>query len=105
MRALLQATEADVLIAGHTHAPAMVRDVGGGLLLNPGALLREGGRGAPAPVRYDWRRRTFVEDERAHPGTFGVLELPDKHFTLHLASDGGELPVPTVQTGVVEHWQ
>jgi putative phosphoesterase len=105
VRRLMQATEADVLVCGHTHAAAMVVDVGGGLIINPGALLREAGRGAPPAVRYDQRRRTFVEDERALRGTFGILELPDKTFTLHLATDGSELPVPTAKTGVVGGWR
>ena len=106
VRGLLEATLADVLIAGHTHAASVVRDVGGGLLVNPGALLREPGvGGGPAPVRFDNRRRAFVEDANAQRGTFGVLDLPDKTFTLHLAADGSELPVPVVTTGVIDRWQ
>jgi hypothetical protein len=101
---LLRATEADVLVCGHTHAAAMVVDVGGGMIVNPGALLREADGGAPGPVRFDQRRRTFVEDPAAQRGTFGILDLPSRAFTLHRAADGGELPVPTAKTGVVGQW-
>jgi predicted phosphodiesterase len=104
VRAWLTATEADVLVTGHTHAAVVVRDAGGGMIVNPGALLREG-HGAPAPVRFDTRRHSFVEDASAVRGTFGILDLPSKEFTLHLAADGTPLPVPIVRTGTVEHWQ
>jgi putative phosphoesterase len=106
VRSLLETTESDVLIAGHTHAAVVVKDVGGGMIINPGTLLREpaGGTG-PVPVIYHSRRRTFVEDGNAPRGTFGVLELPDKGFTLHLAADGSEIPVPVVKTGVVDRWR
>ena len=103
---LLEATEADVLICGHTHAAAVVLDVGGGMIVNPGALLREPARSNdPAAVRFDRQRWTFVEDRRAQRGTFGILDLPDKRFTLHLAADGSEVPVPVVKTGIVDRWR
>jgi putative phosphoesterase len=104
-QSLLAATQADVLVCGHTHAAAVVVDKGGGMIINPGALLREPAGHAPSPVRFDKQRRTFVEDGRAPRGTFGVLELPDRRFTLHLAADGSELPVPVVKTGVVDRWR
>jgi len=102
---LLAATEADVLIVGHTHAAALIVDVGGGMIVNPGALLREPAeKASPAPVLYHQRRRKFIEDAAAPRGTFGVLDLPSKTFTLHLAKDGSEIPVPTARTGVVDGW-
>lgn len=104
VRALLAATGADVLVAGHTHAAFVVADTGGGMIVNPGALLREPAAGAPMPVRFHPRRRVFVEDAQAPRGTFGVLDLPSKRFTLHLAADGSELPIPIVKTGVVGRW-
>ncbi|MBN2576966.1 MAG: metallophosphoesterase family protein [Deltaproteobacteria bacterium] len=106
VRGLLEGTEADVLICGHSHAAAVVLDLGGGMIVNPGALLREPARSHdPAAVRFDRLRRTFVADARAQRGTFGVLDLPDKTFTLHLAGDGSELPVPVVKTGIVDRWR
>jgi putative phosphoesterase len=106
VRELLAATEADVLVCGHTHAAAVVQDVGGGLIVNPGALLREPVRANdPVPVRLDRRHRAFVEDVNAQRGTFGVLDLPDKNFTLHLAADGSEQPVPVIKTGIVDRWR
>ena len=73
-------------------------------VVNPGALLRQPGSSAPMPVRFHPRRRVFVEDAQAPRGTFGVLDLPSKRFTLHLAADGSELPIPVVKTGVVGRW-
>jgi predicted phosphodiesterase len=103
-RHLLDATLADVLISGHTHAAAAVQDTSGRLILNPGALLREPATAEPRPVRFDRRRRTFVEDARGPRGTFLVLTLPDKTCTLHSVEDGHELPLPLVRTGIVEFW-
>jgi predicted phosphodiesterase len=103
-RHLLATTGADVLITGHTHAAAAVRDVGGGLLVNPGALLREPAGADPRPVRFDRRLRKFFEDTHTPRGTFGVLTLPDRTITLHSVTDGSELPMPVVRTGMVEYW-
>jgi hypothetical protein len=105
VRRLLDATSADVLVCGHTHAAAVVLDAGGGMIVNPGALLRDPAGSAPGPMRFDKQRRTFVEDARAPRGTFGVLALPDRTFTLHLAADGSEVPIPVVKTGVVDRWR
>ena len=98
----LAATDADVLVVGHTHAAAAVTDVGGGMIVNPGALLRDGSGSGPAPLVYDPKKRAFVESPAAPRGTFGILELPSKRFTVHLASDGGEIPCPRVTTGVTD---
>jgi predicted phosphodiesterase len=104
-RALLDGTGADVLVVGHTHAAFVVQDTGGGMIINPGALLREPAAAAPAAVRFHPRRRAFVEDAQAPRGTFGVLDLPSRTFTLHRAADGTELPIPVVNMGVVGHWR
>lgn len=89
---LLQEAQADVLLVGHTHVPLVAIGRSGGLLANPGALLRD-----PASS-LDW------DDEAVDPetgqiirapapggGTFGVLVLPAKRFTVHRAGDGGEV--------------
>ena len=103
VRRWLAAVGADVLIVGHSHAPFVLSDVGGGLIVNPGALLRERASGAiPAPVIFDPQKGTFVQAQAAPRGTFGILELPSKRFTVHLASDGSEVPVPVVKTGVTD---
>lgn len=104
VRALLAATGADLLICGHAHAPFQVVDVAGGMIVNPGLLMREPGRRAPPKVRLHPRRLEFVEDPAA-PSTFAVLDLPSKRITLHDAHDGSELPLPTVRTGVVGQWR
>ena len=101
VRRWLAAVGADVLIVGHSHAPFVLSDVGGGLIVNPGALLRDrAGGDVPAPVIFDPQKGTFVQAQAAPRGTFGILELPTKHFTVHLASDGSEVPVPVVKTGI-----
>jgi putative phosphoesterase len=69
---LLDTAEADVLVVGHTHVP-MVVDVGErGLIVNPGALLRDPGPGANVPT----------------PGTFGVLDTEAMQFRIYQAFDG-----------------
>ena len=103
VRRWLAAVGADVLIVGHSHAPFVLSDVGGGLIVNPGALLRDrAGDAVPAPVIFDPQKGTFVQAQAAPRGTFGILELPAKHFTVHLASDGSEVPVPVVKTGITD---
>jgi putative phosphoesterase len=101
VRRWLAAVGADMLIVGHSHAPFVLSDVGGGLIVNPGALLRDrAGGDVPAPVVFDPQKGTFVQAQAAPRGTFGILELPSKRFTVHLASDGSDVPVPVVKTGI-----
>jgi predicted phosphodiesterase len=63
----LRAANADVVVVGHTHR-AMELRLGDRLVLNTGALLRDPSDG--------WER------ELPTPGTFGVLELPVKAWTV-----------------------
>ena len=64
----LREADADVLIVGHTHVPFALSVVGGGMIANPGALLREpiGGGTFKIPA----------------PGTIGVLEVPARKFEI-----------------------
>lgn len=96
----LAEARADVLVVGHTHAAFVLRGLGGGLVVNPGALCR-------GPVESGSRAASHGSDERADAsgpapagGTFGVLELPEGRFTLHRASDGEEEEVVVVSAGV-----
>lgn len=73
---LLDRAEADVLIVGHTHEPFARRLKSGRVVANPGALLRD-----PAT-----RDEGFPS-----PGTFAMLELPSKRFTVYRAADGNEV--------------
>lgn len=73
---LTGANHADVLVVGHTHRPFLARAPGGGLVVSPGALLRDAKPGV------------FV----ATPGVFGVLELPSRAFRVHAAYDGAPVP-------------
>ena len=92
----LDETAADVLVVGHTHMPFRIA-VGERLVVNPGALLREPGpRMAGRPILFDAAARRFVPGPGPAGGTFGVLELPSKRFTVHRASDGSEAPMLTL---------
>lgn len=95
----LEEARADVLIVGHTHLAFESRLPGGGMLVNPGALVRD-----------DWApdvdRRSFYHPEAgeitaSHPagGTFGVLELPERRFTVHRVLDGAEVEIPRLALG------
>ena len=68
-----KAAEADVLAVGHTHR-AMALRLGDQLVLNPGALLRDPADG--------WERQLPT------PGTFGVLDLPARKWTVFRARTG-----------------
>jgi len=69
---LLDAAACDVLIVGHTHLAFERRVVDGRMICNPGALLRDPAEPLDVPAR----------------GTFGVLELPSKTFTVRSAKTG-----------------
>jgi putative phosphoesterase len=79
---VLRAAEADVVVVGHTHR-AMELRLGDRLVLNPGALLRDPADG--------WER------ELPTAGTFGVLELPARKWTVIRARTGR--PVEIVRAG------
>jgi putative phosphoesterase len=79
--AALDATGADVLVLGHTHE-VRASWVGDRLVANPGttytgglSFRREGGLYVP-------------DEETASGGTFGVLELPERVFSVYRAADG-----------------
>ncbi len=74
--AILRFSSADVLVVGHTHAP-MHLVLPEGAIVNPGSILRQPPSTEAIPAT----------------GTFGVLELPSRRFTVHRASDGAEVPV------------
>lgn len=96
VRRMLAAVEADILIVGHTHQAFVLRAAGGGLILNPGALLRDPSEPGLTTHVYEPLSQTFVERPFSG-GTFGMLELPSQRFTLHRASDGTEVEVPRIK--------
>jgi hypothetical protein len=99
-RRWLETTESEVLIVGHTHAPGVIEDIGGGMIINPGALAREG---IHLPlVTFDSSDGAAEGKKTAPRGTFGVLDLPEKRFTVHMAADGTEVRLATAKTGVVD---
>jgi putative phosphoesterase len=77
--AILAAADADVLVVGHTHVP-MNLAAPQGSIVNPGSILRQ----PPSTERIP------------ASGTFGVLELPLRRFTVHRASDGAEITPATL---------
>lgn len=92
-RRWLAEADADVLVVGHTHIPFTIRAAGGGLIVNPGALLRDPAEGAQVGARrFDPQTGNFVPVD-LEGGTFGVLDLPTKAFTVHRAKDGSEVEI------------
>lgn len=90
---LLDRAEADVLIVGHTHLP-FARFVGGRLICNPGALLRDPAHPMGGGMFFDRASdKFFVPPPAPEGGTFGVLELPSLVFTVHRARDGAEVQI------------
>ena len=77
-RAHLHEAAAEVLLVGHTHIAFALDVEGSGLIANPAALLRSPAGGAENPPA---------------TGTFGVLELPTRRFTVHRAADGAEVEI------------
>jgi putative phosphoesterase len=90
----LAEANADVLLVGHTHVPFALRVAGGGLIANPGALLRDPAhQPEPDATFYDPTTGKFAPAPPIDGGTFGVLRLPEKTFTVHRAADGREVDV------------
>ena len=92
VRAALEQADADVLIVGHTHGACALTTKKGGLIVNPGALLRHQGDSSQlseAVARTS--AASGVPASAIQGGTFGILELPSERFTLHRASDGRAL--------------
>jgi predicted phosphodiesterase len=106
-RRWLEQAEADVLLVGHTHRAFAMETPSGAIIANPGALLRD-----PADdfreraMIYDPDARKFVAEEALPtPGTFGILELPAKRFTVHRARDGAEVEIARVSLGFTRSWK
>lgn len=85
----LNRSGADVLFAGHTHIPMKLCTLGGKMVINTGSLL------------LNMQTSLMGVREIRRCGTFGVLPLPDKTFSLHKAS-GVEVPIETRTLGVVD---
>ena len=93
LRRIMKKAGADVLIVGHTHLRFRLEVPGGGIVVNPGALLRAPAHPMDDAMLYDPVAGKFVQAPAPGGGTFGVLELPSRTFTVHRASDGEELPL------------
>lgn len=100
-RRWLEQAGADVLIVGHTHLAFAMRTLDGGMIANPGALLRDAANAlAGHAMLFDRNTGKFVPAPAPGGGTFGVLDLPSREFTVHRASDGEELDIPRPTLGV-----
>lgn len=97
----LRESQADVLIVGHTHLPFTLTTRGGGLIANPGALLRSDSEPS-ATLVFDVECGMYTLAPAAAGGTFGVLELPARRFTVYRAADGVEVEVPRLTVGVTD---
>lgn len=95
----LREAAADVLLVGHTHLPFVLQSLAGGVIANPGALGRTVPEDRVSAMILDPVAGTFASAPPPGGGTFGVLELPAKRFTVHRASDGAQVEVPRATTG------
>ena len=84
---MLAEADADVLLVGHTHLPFRMDAAGGGIVCNPGALLRDPIQKLGALPVFNPKTGAFESDELPAGGTFGILELPSRRFTIHRAAD------------------
>jgi hypothetical protein len=57
----------------------------------------------PKWITFDSPGGAALGKKTAPRGTFGVLDLPEKRFTVHMAADGTELRLATAKTGVVDN--
>lgn len=80
-RLMLQRAEADVLLVGHTHRRFVWHFPGGGMIVNPGALLAD-------PVH-------AVGPEPG--GHFGIFDSVGRTFTVYRALDGQPVECPAIQ--------
>jgi putative phosphoesterase len=74
----LHQAAADIVLVGHTHIAFALDVEGVGVIANPAALLRDPADGAENPPA---------------TGTFGILELPSRRFSVHRANDGEEAEI------------
>jgi hypothetical protein len=91
-----------VFLVGHTHQPFAMTTPRGGLIANPGALLRSEPNTSALGLAYDIERKAYVLAPTASSGTFGVLELPSKDFNTFRAADGVEVEIPRLAMGVTD---
>ena len=91
---LLDKAEADVLVVGHTHRAWRLEISGGRCVVNPGALLRNPKETVDdVALVLDPATWKFEPGPPPTRGTFGVLELPSRVFTVHRAADGAEVEI------------
>ena len=101
-RALREA-DADILHVGHIHLASALTLPGGGMVVNPGCLGREGEDTGVRPWLLSRETGRFAPVPESPRGTFGVLSLPDRDFKVYRASDGAEVEILRRRLGVVDH--
>lgn len=102
MERWLHESQAEVLLVGHTHQPFTMTNLRGGLIANPGALLRSDPSSAALGLTYDVEHKAYVLAPPPPGGTFGVLDLPSRDFKVYRAADGGELEIPRFAIDVTD---
>ncbi len=76
---MLDRVDVDILIVGHTHQAFEITLAQGRRILNPGSSLTDG-TGVPGHLVREC-------------GTFGILELPSRRWTVHRVDDGREVDI------------
>lgn len=89
----LDEANADVLVVGHTHIPFCIDVVSRGLVVNPGALLRDSAEPMSDAWLLDPATGKFERAPAPGTGTFGVLDVIDRMFRVHAASTGAHAAV------------
>jgi len=94
LRRYLDQADADILICGHTHIPFVISLSGNRVVANPGTLM---GTSLGAAVLINpvtvigGNAGAVVADNpgvATSGGTFGILELPQRQFTVYAVADG-----------------
>lgn len=85
LRLWMRQADSDVLIVGHTHIACELSAFGVGMVVNPGALIRNLNQVVTTYIIDPTGRSTVNPGQPG--GTFGVLELPARTFTVHRAAD------------------
>jgi putative phosphoesterase len=93
-RAWLDEVGGDVMVVGHTHIAFAITHASGGMIVNPGALLREPKTKLEGSAWiFDPDRGTFAPGPAPGGGTFGVLDVSTMRFSVHNAADGVEIEI------------
>ncbi|MBF0121613.1 MAG: metallophosphoesterase family protein [Desulfobacterales bacterium] len=94
LESFLNEINAEILICGHSHFPFIISVSDVGEIINPGTLLINSSKKFSIGWIYNQEKGTFIPQTDSNKGTFGILELPSKRFTVYRAIDGKKIKVP-----------